>query len=189
MKNSFIILFYLGFSSLLIGQEALEINKLKKELQQELVDTSKATIHIKIANLYLKTKPDSSLVNLMKALELAKKSAHQPKIAQVYNRFGYYYEKIDNPKDAIKNYNDAFLIYEKLGDKKEMAKIHNSLGINYSELYSEDRAIENYLKSLNLNKEISNDSGIASNYTNIGNLYYEEENYELAAESLVDLGI
>ncbi|HCE53732.1 MAG TPA: hypothetical protein DER05_01530 [Lutibacter sp.] len=186
MKNRLIILFYLGFSSLIIGQEAADINKLKKELQQELVDTAKVTLHLKIANLYLKTKPDSSLVNLTKALELAKKSAYQPKIAQVYNRIGRYYEKIVDYKDAIKNYNDAFLIFEKLGDKKKMAEIYNSLGTNYSELYAEDRAIEYYLKSLKLNKEISNEDGVASNYTNIGNLYYTEENYDLAEKYFRD---
>src|SRR4030066_989648 len=114
MKNRFIILFYLGFSSLLMAQETAEINKLKKELQQELVDTSKVTIHLKIANLYLKDKPDSTLVNLTKALELAKKSENQLTIAWVHNRFGYYNEHIGNFKDAIKNYQEAFLIYEKL---------------------------------------------------------------------------
>lgn len=186
MKNKLIILFYLGFSSLLIGQEAPAITKLKKELQQGLVDTAKVTLHLKIANLYLKTKSDSSLVNLTKALELAKKSSHQPKIAQVYNRIGYYYEINDNFKDAIKNYNDAFLIYEKLNDKKKMAGIYNSLGINYSELYSEDKAIEYYLKSLALHKELLDQDGIASNYTNIGNLYYNEENHELAEKYFKD---
>jgi signal transduction histidine kinase len=186
MKNRFIILFYLGFSALLLGQDVENINKLKKELQQELVDTSKVAIHLKIANLYIKTKPDSSLVHLTKALELAKKSGYQLIIARVYNRFGYYYEHIDNFKDAIKNYNDAFLIYERLKDKKRMARSYNSLGINYSALYAEDKAIEYYLKSLNLNKEILNEDGIASNYTNIGNLYYEEENYELAEKYFRD---
>lgn len=186
MKNRFIILFYLGFSSLLMAQETAEINKLKKELQQELVDTSKVTIHLKIANLYLKSNPDSAFVNLSKALVIAKKSADQSKIAETLNRIGYYYEEIVNYKDAIKNYNEAFLIFEKLKDKKKMARIYNSLGTNYSELYAEDRAIEYYLKSLNLNKEISNEDGVASNYTNIGNLYYQEENYGLAEKYFRD---
>ncbi|MDT8417467.1 MAG: tetratricopeptide repeat-containing sensor histidine kinase [Lutibacter sp.] len=186
MKNGFIILFFLAFTSILLGQEAAEINKLKKELQQELVDTSKVTIHLKIANLYLKDKPDSTLVNLTKALKLAKKSEYQLMIAWVYNRFGYYNEHIGNFKDAIKNYQEAFLIYEKLKDKKRMARAYNSLGLNYSELYAEDRAIENYLKSLNLHKEILDEDGIASNYTNIGNLYYNEENYDLAEKYFRD---
>ncbi|OGS69215.1 MAG: hypothetical protein A3F91_03575 [Flavobacteria bacterium RIFCSPLOWO2_12_FULL_35_11] len=186
MKNRFIILFYLGFSSLLMAQETAEINKLKKELQHELVDTSKVTIHLKIANLYLKSNTDSAFVNLSKALALAKKANDQSKIAQTLNKIGYYYEKTVNYKNAIKNYKDAFLIYEKLKDKKKMAMVYNSLGINYSELYAEDRAIENYLKSLNLNKEILNKDGIASNYTNIGNLYYQEENYGLAEKYFRD---
>lgn len=186
MKNRFIILFYLGFSSLLMAQETAEINKLKKELQQELVDTSKVTIHLRIANLYLKTKPDSSLVNLTKALELAKRSAPQSKIAQVFNKIGHFYQNEANYTDAIKNYKEAFLVYEKLKDKKRMARIYNSLGINYSELYAEDNAIEYYFKSLNLNKEISNEDGVASNFTNIGNLYYNEENYGLAEKYFRD---
>ncbi len=186
MKNSFIILFFLGFSSLIMAQETVEINKLKKELQKELADTSKVSIHLKIANLYLKKKPDSSLVNLSKALALAKKSANQLIIARVYNSFGYYYEHHDNFKDAIKNYQAALVIYEKLKDKKRMAKTYNSLGTNYSEMYAEDNAIEYYLKSLNLNREISNEDGIASNYKNIGNLYYNEENYDLAEKYFRD---
>ena len=186
MKNRFIILFYFGFSSLLIGQETAEIKKLKRELRQELVDTSKVTIHLKIANLYLKSNTDSAFVNLSKALALSKKAADQDKIAQTLNRIGYYYEKTVNYKEAIKNYNDAFLIYEKQKDKKKMARIYNSLGYNYSNLYAEDRAIGYYLKSLKLNNEISNYDGIASNYTNIGNLYYEEENYELAEKYFRD---
>ncbi|HEY9220431.1 MAG TPA: tetratricopeptide repeat-containing sensor histidine kinase [Lutibacter sp.] len=186
MKNRFIILFYLGFSSLIMAQETVEINKLKKELQKELVDTSKVSIHLKIAKLYLKSNTDSAFVNLSKALVIAKKVGDQSKIAQTLNRFGYYYEEIVNYKDAIKSYNEAFLIYEKLKDKKRMARIYNSLGINYSELYSEDKAIEYYLKSLNLNKEISNEDGVASNYTNIGNLYYQEENYGLAEKYFRD---
>lgn len=186
MKNRFIILFYLGFSSLIMAQETSEINKLKKELQKELVDTSKVTIHLKIANLYLKSNTDSAFVNLSKALVFAKKAGDQSKIAQTLNRIGYSYEKTVNYKDAIKNYSEAFLIYAKLKDKKKMAKIYNSLGINYSELYSEDKAIEYYLKSLKLNKEISNEDGVASNYTNIGNLYYQEENYGLAEKYFRD---
>jgi len=186
MKNRFIILFFLGFSSLLMAQETVEINKLKKELQKELVDTSKVSIHLKIAKLYLKSTPDSAFVNLSKALVIAKKAGDQYKIAQTLNSFGHYYEEIVNYKDAIKSYNEAFLIYEKLKDKKKMARTYNSLGINYSELYSEDKAIEYYLKSLNLNKEISNEDGIASNYTNIGNLYYTEENFGLAEKYFRD---
>lgn len=186
MKNRFVIIFYLGFSSLLIGQETTEIDKLKKELRQELVDTSKVSIHLKIANLYFKSNPDSALVNLTKALALAKNAGDQSKIAHVLDRIGYYYKKTGNYKDAIKNYNKSLLIFEKLNNKNKMASIYNSLGHNYSGLYAEDKAIEYYLKSLKLNKEMSNEDGIASNYTNIGNLYYEEENYELAEKYFRD---
>ena len=186
MKNRFIILFFLGFSSLIMAQETVEINKLIKELQKELIDTSKVSIHLKIAKLYLKSNTDSAFVNLSKALVIAKKAGDQSKIAQTLNSFGHYYEEIVNYKDAIKSYNEAFLIYEKLKDKKRMARTYNYLGINYSELYSEDKAIEYYLKSLNLNKEISNEDGVASNYTNIGNLYYQEENYGLAEKYFRD---
>ena len=186
MKNSFIILLYLGFTSILMGQETAEITKLKKDLQQELVDTSKVSIQLKISNLYLKSNPDSAFVNLTKALVLAKIAGDQSKIAQVINRIGYYHEKTGNYKDAIENYNKSLLIYEKLNIKNKMGSTYDALGYNYSKLYGEDRAIEYYLKSLTLNKEISNQEGIASNYTNIGNLYYEEENHELAEKYFRD---
>ncbi len=186
MKNSFIILLYLGFTSILIGQETTEINKLKKNLQQELVDTSKVTIYLKIANLYLKSNTDSAYVNLSKALVLAKNANDQFKVAQTLNRIGYYHENLGNYKDAIENYKKSLLIYEKQNNKNKMASINDVLGYNYSKLYAEDRAIEYYFKSLSLNKEISNQEGIASNFTNIGNLYYEEENYEFAEKYFRD---
>jgi len=186
VRYSFIILFYFGFSSLLIGQETAEIGKLKKELQQELVDTSKVTIHLKIAKIYLKSKPDSAFVYLDKALELAKKAGDQPKKAQILNRIGFYNESSGKYKEAIENYNNALAIFEKLNNNNKIAKIYNSLGYNYAKLYAEDKAIGYYLKSLKLNKEILDNEGIASNYTNIGNLYYEEENYELAEKYFRD---
>ncbi len=186
IKNSFIILLYFGFTSILLGQEDAEIVRLKKEIQQELVDTSKVTIHLKIANLYLKSNTDSAFVNLNKALKLSQKANVKPKIASVLYEVGYYYDKIGNYKDAIDYYNKSLLIYEKLNNRNQMAIIYNYIGRNYSKLYAEDRAIEYYLKSLTLNKEFSNQDGIASNYSSIGNLYYNEENYELAEKYFRD---
>ncbi|MBK5207912.1 MAG: tetratricopeptide repeat protein [Flavobacteriaceae bacterium] len=186
MENKLLILFFLGFSTLLIGQETIEIVQLKKELQQESIDTSKVSIYLKIAKLYIKTDADSSLVNFNKALVLAIKAGDQSKIADVLSKVGYYYEKTCNNKDAIDNYNKSLSIFEKLNNKNKTAKIYNSLGFNYSKLYAEDRAIEYYLKSLSLNREISNQQGIASNYTNIGNLYYGEGNYDLAEKYFRD---
>lgn len=186
MKNKLIILFFFGFSTLLIGQETNEIVKLKKALQQELIDTSKVSIHLKIAKLYFNSNTDSAFVNLSKALVLAIKAGDQSKIAQTLNRTGYYHEKTANYKDAIDNYNKSLSVFEKLSNKKEIAYVYNSLGYNYSKLYAEDKAIEYYLKSLSLNREISNQWGIASSYTNIGNLYYEEGNYNLAEKYFRD---
>jgi len=186
MKNKLIILFFLGFSTLLIGQETTEIIKLKKALQQELIDTSKVSIHLKIAKLYFNSNTDSTFVNLSKALVLAIKSGDQSKIALTLNRTGYYHEKTANYKDAIDHYNKSLSIFQKLSNKKEIAVLYNSLGYNYSKLYAEDRAIEYYLKSLSLNRKISNQLGIASSYTNIGNLYYEEGNYNLAEKYFKD---
>ncbi len=187
MKNSFIILFYLGFTSLLIGQGTPEISTVKKELQQKLVDTAKVTIHLNIADLYLKkSNIDSALVNLNKALKFAEKANDQSKIAEVKNKVGFYYEKTGRYKEALENYNESLSIFEKLNNSKKIAEIFNSLGYLYSKLYAEDKAIQNYFKSLSINKEISNEKGVASNYTNIGNLYYEEENYDLAEKYFRD---
>lgn len=186
MKNKLLILFFFGFSSLLIGQEAAEIVKLKKELQLNLIDSSKVTAHLNIAKLYLKTDADSSLAYYKKALKLAKKVGNPYKIANVLNKIGYFYEVNDKHKEAIKNYNDAFLIYRKLNSKNSMASIYNAIGYNYTLLNSVDEAIGYYLKSLKLYKELSSNSGIAKNYTSIGNLYYEEGNYEFAEKYYKD---
>ncbi|MGV8947652.1 MAG: tetratricopeptide repeat-containing sensor histidine kinase [Lutibacter sp.] len=186
MKNKLLILFFLGFSSLLIGQEAAEIVKMKKQLQLDLIDTSKVTTHLKIAKLYLKSNADSSLAYYNKALKLSKIAENQSEIADVLNLIGRYYEENNNYKEAIKNYNDSFLIYKKLNNKNKMASIYNSIGYNYTLLNSVDEAIGYYLKSLKIYKELSGNSGIAKNYKSIGNLYYAEGNYELAEKYFRD---
>ena len=186
MKNKLLILFFLGFSSLLIGQESAEIVKMKKQLQLDLIDTSKVTTHLKIAKIYLKSDADSSLAYYNKALELSKIAGNQSKIADVFNLIGRYYEENNNYKEAIKSYNDSFLIYKKLNNKNKMASIYNILGYNYMLLNSVDEAIGYYLKSLKLYKELSGNSGIAKNYKSIGNLYYAEGNYELAEKYFRD---
>ncbi|MFA5300695.1 MAG: tetratricopeptide repeat-containing sensor histidine kinase [Lutibacter sp.] len=186
MKNKLLILFFLGFSSLLIGQETAEKVKLKKELELKLADTSRVSTYLKIAKLYLKSDPDSSLAYYTKALKLAKKTGNPYKIADVINKIGYFYEVNNKYQEAIKNYKDSFLNYKKLNNKNKMASIYNVIGKNYSFLNSEDEAIEYYLKSLKLYKELSNNSGIAKNYTSIGNLYYAEGNYEFAEKYFRD---
>ena len=180
MKKRFIVIFFLGFSSLTFCQDIHKTDELKLKLQQQLVDTTRISIHLKIGKLYRDSNLDSSLIHYNKALSLSKKNNSEFQIAESLSGIGVYYQINGNYDNAIIHYNEAIIYFQKLNNKKRVAHLNNDIGYNYSKLYADNKAVEYYLKSLAIFKIISDDEGIARNYNAFGNLYYTQENYEVA---------
>ncbi|WP_456424016.1 tetratricopeptide repeat-containing sensor histidine kinase [Lutibacter sp.] len=183
MRKKFLILFCIGFSFFVSGQE---ISDLKQKLQLELADTTKVSLNFKIADLYLKNGSDSASLYYNKALDLAIKIDSKPQIAEIHYAIGRYNQNTSDYNVAIENYLTAAQVFKKIENTKKEARMFNNIASCYLRLYAEDKSIENYLKSLSLNRNIEYQEGIAKNYLGIGDLFYNQGNYEHAKQYFQD---
>ncbi len=186
MRKYLVTLCCLGFMSIILGQESSDIDKLKNELNDEIVDTTRISLRLKIANLYSKTNSDSSFFYYNQALDLANKVNSKKHMALALYKIAIYFRNNNQYEKAIKNYLNSASKFEELKNKDKVADINNYIGYCYMLLYAEDKAIEYYLKSLTIYKSIASEDGVATNYIDIGNLYYGQENYELAKKYFQD---
>jgi len=186
MKNTFTFLCFFLFSVILLGQESVVITNLKKELQQEQVDSAKIKLNLSISNSFPLRDKDSAQFYFNKAFNIAKSIDFKSQFAKmVYNR-GVDFEMNYSFIRAIQNYKNAAIVYEELSDLRKVANLNNYIGYCYINMFAEDKAIEYYLKSLTIFEQIDNKEGIAINFTDIGNLYYDQENYDYAKKYFQD---
>ncbi|WP_372793050.1 tetratricopeptide repeat protein [Lutibacter sp.] len=186
MRIKLITLIFIGFSVSILSQELTTMADLKKKLQYEIVDTTKVSLNLMIADSYLKINKDSTLQYYKNALELAAKLNSKPKIESIFYKIGWFYEDNNEFEKAIENYEKAALYFNKSKQSKKEATVYSAIAYCYYYLLSEDKSIEFYLKSLNINKINNDENGIAINYNGIGNLYYSQENYEFAKKYFRD---
>ncbi len=181
MKKIYLILLLIGCLQSVLCQESVDnVYELKKELLQELSDSSRVTLNLKIGKYYSKSKNDSSLFYLKNALKLANKIESSVQLPEILRAMASHYDANNDYDLAIKRYTEAAAFYKSIGNTKKEALMYNNIGYNYFNLYAEDRASEYYLKSLSLYKSISDEKGEAVNMLDIGNLYYDQENYDYA---------
>jgi len=184
-KNIFV--FLLMFNLLCFGQTEQNTTDLKRELVKNLTDSTKVTLHLKIANLYADNSVNDSASNYYnKALNLAKDIDCKPLIARILYNKGAFYEDINNYEKAIKNYIDATIHYEEIDNLTKVAQIYNYVAYCYTLLYVDDSAINYYLKSLSIHKKLNDEAGIAMNYLGFGDLFYTKENYSHAKKYFED---
>lgn len=183
MRKRFFILFCIVFSFFVNGQE---ISDLKEKLQLELLDTTRVSLNLKIANLHLNKSSDSASFYYNKALDIAVKIDSKPQVSKIYYAIGRYNQNRGNYNVAIENYLAAAQIFKNIENIKKEARMFNNIASCYLRLYAEDKSIENYLKSLSLNRSIEYQEGIAKNYLGIGDLFYNQGNYEHAKQYFQD---
>ena len=186
MKKN-IFFFLLMFNLLCFGQTEQNTTGLKKELVKNLTDSTKVTLHLKIANLYADNNTiDSANHYYNKALNLAKEIDCKPLIARTFYNTGLFYEDTNNYEKAIKNYIDATIHYEEIDNLTKVAQIYNYVAYCYTLLYVDDSAINYYLKSLTIHKKLNDEAGMAMNYLGFGDLFYTKGNYSHAKKYFKD---
>lgn len=186
MKNRIALICTLILSLVVYGQHAESVSFLKQALQNEVTDTIKISLNVKISNSFTSEKKDSANYYYKNALLLADSISYKPQLAEILFNEGYNFESENNFEKAILNYERSLAIYIELKDFVNTATVYNLIGYCYFNLYAEDKAIEFYLRSLKIYQKIGDDEGKAMNFIDIGNLYYDQENYESAKKYFQD---
>jgi signal transduction histidine kinase len=145
-------------------------------------DSSKMFTYQTIAQQYLTTQLDSSIVYAQKGLQLAKQLDLYKGIVRCLNVSGNYYERKTNYKLALEHYNEALDICEQHDYTAGFAIVLNNIAIIYTRTGEHDKALELYFEALKAEEKEGNQKGIAQAYNNIGIVYYYQQNIDKTLE-------
>lgn len=180
-KNLFFIVllcFQLAFSQ----SSVKNIDSLLKVVEKTKEDTIKLSSYIAIAEGYLFSVNDSSLLYAQKAYDLAVKLKHPENTLLALNIIGNYYENNVDYSTALSYYHRGLEIAEEHSITKGFAVLYNNIGMVYIRQGNYDEALGLMIDALKAEEELGNDFGIAQSYNNIGVIYYYQGNLKKATE-------
>ncbi|MBB6146159.1 serine/threonine protein kinase/tetratricopeptide (TPR) repeat protein [Silvibacterium bohemicum] len=117
--------------------------------------------------------PQGGLDFLSRALTLAIQFDNVEQKAVILQATGVAYRLLNNPQEALRNYEESLAIKKQIGDKhgaaaslEEIASIQDSTGFP-------DAALASYKQSLALRREIGDQAGIANTLLDMGSFYHD----------------
>ena len=132
---------------------------------------------------FQKINPDSALLFVNKALDLARQVAFEKGLGSaLHNSGNIYYYKGDFSK-ALGFYENALALRGKLGDKKDIARTTGTIGNVHYSRGNYDKALVYYQQMLELGRSIPDSSTIADAEGNIANVYYAQGDYDRSLQS------
>lgn len=153
-----------------------------KELAISKHDSSTTRILLRLGNIYLDYKPDSTEFYASKAIEIALSRDDFASIGQGYNSIGISYLNQAKTLRALDFFHLAYEYYIKAGDKEGQAKMLNNLGVIYSQTENYQKAIENFKLAYNLGVEIDNPNQTSYALHNLAADHSEINDTETALE-------
>ncbi len=133
-------------------------------------------------NDYLKLKYDEALKKYDVAEELLSKSDYKIELSQLYNRYGYLYNKTNNTQLAISNISKSIQLSTKINDTTGLAYSYNNAGLIYWTTGVYDSALFNYENALYFRKALNNPLLIARTLNNLAVIYYNIGRLEVALD-------
>jgi signal transduction histidine kinase/DNA-binding response OmpR family regulator len=131
-----------------------------------------ADTFLELGIAYLRiTSLDSSRMNLLAGLEIAKKTANKKTEAGIYNSLGNVFKDENNFKAAVEYYLKATDLFQHLNDKAGMTQTHANVGNVQSLMGNYEKALAYALQSLQIAKDIDKKSSIAYSNRLLGRIY------------------
>ena len=123
---------------------------------------------------------EKSSLNYKAALDLAKESGDQYRIAQVSNSLSYLTYDLGNYNEAIKYGRIAVESFESINDLFLLSISYDNLSRAYEVLGFTDLAEKYLLKSFATKQEIQNNDFISTSHYHLGSFYHRTGNYNKA---------
>lgn len=155
-------------------------------LKLALVDLGEAerapTLH-QIGTKYLKKGyPDSSLMYLETAVDLAEKYGQLDVAAECKNNLGVAHHSLGNYAEAIIMYKSAIELHEQLGTDSLSKQSKLNLGLSYKKVGAFDEAIKHYEVVIRYCEETNDPKLLATVANALGNIHRGLENFERSLE-------
>jgi len=109
---------------------------------------------------------------LNKGLALAKKINHQMSIADIYNKFGYNYQMVNQPEKAIESYLHAAESFEKINEWGELIIVYQNVSSIFSELEHTEETAFYTRKMIETLPRVTSKFHKASTYSAVTDRFY-----------------
>lgn len=173
-----LVLFWVSF----LNAQNNNTDSLVQALQTMQEDTNKIFTYQAIAQQYLTTQLDSSIVYAEKGLVLAKKLDFYKGTVRCLNVIGNYHERKTNYDLALEYYKEALAICEQYDYTPGFAIVLNNIAIIHTRTGAHEKALKLYFEALKAEEKENNQKGIAEAYNNIGIVYYYQQNIDKTLE-------
>ncbi len=130
--------------------------------------------------------PQAGLAYLGSAYNLATQTGNDVLKASILQAEGIAYKLLHQPKEALKNYQDALVIRKSLNLQGAVAASLNEIGQMQDQLGDSNAALASFKDSLEIRKKIGDKSGTALGMLDLGTFYNDHARYEDALKSLND---
>ena len=177
-------LLYLDLSS---DTARLYFNKALKQAKTQKQSDIEAWSIISLAEMFLGSNPDTSVVLAQKALDIAKEINHPALKARSIYVLGYYNYIKGNFPEALALNQELLTAYAELNDSASLAATYNSIGAIQKNLGEYDKAISNYVKAAEIYQQFNKVREAGRINVNIANVFIQYfKDYDKAIQKLDD---
>lgn len=183
MKSPLLILLIISnvlFTSFHAIAQNASLDSLKTQLTHAHHDSSRASIFLKISQLFLFQQPDSAITYADKALHLVNNHSYNTITAQAYRQIGIGHAVKSNYKIALINFRLSIEAWNAINYQQNVASAYVNMGNCFQRLALGDSAIDAYLKALSIYEKLDYATGIAAACNGVGLVYEEKEDWPQA---------
>ncbi len=175
-----ILLLFVSLSTTNTHAQTNVQDSLKQSLQKEKTDTGRILLLADLSFLYAESKPDTTMILALQALELSRRIGFEKGEAMSLNRIANAYYSLGNYPKTMESLLQALKINEKINNLDGIQKNFNNIGVMYFELGDYRQALELYFKAKDLAEKNNNKKSISIVLVNIGEFYYHLKFFDSA---------
>ncbi len=181
MKKAFVTI--TGFIFLTLFLTNLAAQKSSLDLYKSLItspDSLKSRIYCDLADIYIDSSGDQSIMYSEKAVHFAKLYNNPSDLVNSNIILGSTYLTKGDYAKSLKAFETALELLKNSDDYDLLQITHNNIGIIYQYTQEYELSLNNYTIALNYAYKCNDSKRIIQSLTNIGNLYVMQGNYNLA---------
>ncbi len=181
-KSIYFLFFLTLFTGLQLNARGVDTTALFNKLKQNIPDTEKANVYIKLADYLLRKNFVRAADYAKQGLTLSQKIGFKNGEARSINVLGEIHYRKGEFKEAELEFNKALDIYETIQNLSGIAETKNHLGTSFYKRGDNEVAIKNFMQALRVFEDLKDPDGLTATYINIGLVYDNLKDFKKALE-------
>lgn len=122
----------------------------------------------------------ASLEYLNRGLTLAIQLGNEEEKADILHVMGVAYKQLNQPSEALRNYQESLAIRRRIGQKRGIAVSLNEIAKIQVRLGNSGQGLKDFQEALSLRREIGDKKGIGDTLIDLGNFYNDRDQHDQA---------